>query len=402
MRTFRWIACLTLGVTSLMACGEPDTAPRQVETLYLQGSGGLAALQLGSSENAYEGRGTPSPNWSTVVRTDKVVGATEVTATDPNSGEEMWSTRVPDRVRAKIVSADGDMVALGPMRENIYAYGRRSTRLMIVDRNVAEPSWIELDGNYEPEAFSTDGRSLFVIRYVPARNPTRYQVRQLDMATGDVSGVYTPHGELQQTMGGTARIQASSPDGKRLYTLYTVGRGESQHAFVHVLDLEQKWAHCVDLPHGFGRRAERASTLTVSPDGEMLYVVNINTGELAAIDTTSFQVVAADDSGFTPGTPHAATDGDTLYVTSGDYVVAFDANDLVRKWGAAVPSRARGLQVAGDGLYVGLSSEIVSLDAATGDTKEVIDPPGMKRVKQLGPVVEFEEPPPEGPIKCAC
>ena len=400
MGTIRWIASVMLVAAALAACGEPE-APQQVETLYLKGSGEITALQPGAAETAYQSRGTPSPNWSTVVRTDRVVGGTEIIASNPDSGEAVWTTEVSEPVRAKIVSADGDLVALGPPRENDYRYGRRTTRLMILDRDEDEPRWIGLEGNYEPEAFSTDGESLFVIRYVPARRPTRYQVRQLDLATGKVSGVYTPHGELQQTMGGTARIQASSPDGKRLYTLYTVGTGKTQHAFVHVLDLEKKWAHCVDLPSGFGHRAEHASTLTVSPDGGMLYAVNINTGSLAAIDTAAFQVVAEDETMFTPGEPHAATDGNTLYVTSGNYVVAFDTTDLVRKWGASVPSKTRGLQASADGLYVGLRTEIASLDPATGETREVIDPPGMRKVDQLGPVVDFEEPPDE-PIKCAC
>lgn len=402
MGTIRWIASAMVVAAGLVACGDPESLPEQVETLYLRGGGEVAALQPGESENAYQGRGTPSANWSTVVRTDRVVGGTEVTASDPNSGEDVWEARVPDSVRAKIVSADGDLVALGPRGENLYSYGRRTTRLLILSSNGAEPTWIEMEGNYEPEAFSTDGESLFVIRYVPARRPTRYQVRQLDLATGVVSGVYTPHGELQQTMGGTARIQASSPDGKRLYTLYTVGSGASQHAFVHVLDLEQKWAHCVDLPRGFGHRAESASTLTVSPDGGMLYAVNVSTGSLASIDTSAFQVVSEDQTSFTQGGPHAATDGETLYVTSGNHVVAFDATELVRKWDVPVPDRTRGLQVSTGNLFVGLPTEIASLDPNTGETNEVIDPPGLRKVKQLGPIVDLEEPPPDGPIKCAC
>ena len=48
-----------------------------------------------------------------------------------------------------------------------------------------------------------------------------------------------------------------SPDGKQLYTFYASAEpvhdgDETYHAWVHVLNLEKGWAHCVDLDERIG------------------------------------------------------------------------------------------------------------------------------------------------------
>jgi DNA-binding beta-propeller fold protein YncE len=396
-------AVLAASVIALAGCGEPSTVERSPHTLFVRGGGSIQVFDAQGGGGSFEvGRGVPSPNWSTVVHTDTVVGGTRVVASDPTDGGVLWSATVGGSVEAKVVSADGSVAALSPKRERLYSYGRRSTELVIARADGVEPQRLTLDGNYEPEAFASSGDSLFVIRYVPALRPTRYQVRQLDLTTGEVGGVYTPHGELQQTMGGTARIQASSSDGKRLYTLYTVGHDATQPAFVHVLDLEQKWAHCVDLPAGFGRRAEEAATLTVSPDGKTLYAANASSNALASIDTETFRVTSEGEGDLVRGRSHAVADSaGTLYIAGDHYVTAYRGSDFTRKWRVSIPKRARGLQVAGDRLYVGLPSQVASFDVATGAAEGTVDPPGLDKVRQLGPVLEFEEPQ-DAPIKCAC
>ena len=44
-----------------------------------------------------------------------------------------------------------------------------------------EPRRYMLAGNFEPEAFSLDGRALFVIEFSPPLAPYRYRVRSLDL-----------------------------------------------------------------------------------------------------------------------------------------------------------------------------------------------------------------------------
>jgi hypothetical protein len=410
MRGIRpWI---TLGVTLLLAgCGEAGSEQITNDLLFIRTAGGVAVVEPGASSPTFRGGAVPSSDWSTVVRSVPNGTATEIVAFEPSSGAERWDSTLPGNLRAKVVSEDGDLVALGPTRERHHRSGRASTTLVIVDRGEADPRTITLEGNYEPEAFSTDGKSLFVVKYMPARAPKSYQVRRLDMGTERVEGVYTPDAHLQEAMGGTARIQAASPDGRRLYTLYTLGGGEEgRYAFIHVLDLDELWAHCIDLPGEFARSAESATALTVSADGTRLFVANDAEAAVAEIDTSKLEVVRTRmiNFGFGGGAAHAAHDlGSKLYLASGRRVAVVDATTLTEAHSWLMKEKIRGIQVAGDGtkLYVALRDRVEILRAATGERLDTLDPPGVRRIDQFGPVmpsVDDTESGGENDIVCAC
>ncbi|MGH2694188.1 MAG: YncE family protein, partial [Actinomycetota bacterium] len=213
--------------------------------------------------------------------------------------------------------------------------------------------------------------------------------------------------DLQEAMGGTARIQAASPDGRRLYTLYTLPGPEDgeDYAFIHVLSLDELWAHCIDLPAGFATSAESATALTVSPDGRRLYVANGATRTLAEIDTEALEVARTStlDLG-SGGIVHGAHDPDsTLYLARGRRVVAVDASGLTQRRAWVMPEKVRGLQVTPDArrLYVGLRQQVAVLDTVTGDRLEMIDPPGVRWIDQFGPVTRSVDPG-RTEITCAC
>jgi hypothetical protein len=397
-------------LVALTACGQPPTGKEEApepSSLFLRTSRGVSVIEPGASTPSFDGRNSvPSRDWSTVVRSKFVDGETIVTAVDPSTGVEHWSRRIDGRWDVKIVSEDGTVAALSPVREPFYQYGRRDTTLAIVRGDNSDIQTIALTGNYEPEAFSTDGRSVFVISYLPARRPSKYQVRRLDLNSEQVLGVYTPHEELQRAMGGTARIQAGSPDGKRLYTLYTVGRGNEAQAFIHVLDLDKLWAHCIDLPQGFGQDAEASTALSVSPDGGKLFVANSAAGMVAEVDTEALTVTNSNSVALGNGNwAHASSASDKrLYFANGRKVTSIDAAALseVNTW--EVDQRITGLQESADAaeLYVGFTKDVDVLDPETGEVVETIDPPGVERIYQLGP-----EPPPiyeyiPKELACAC
>ena len=399
-----------LAAVVLAGCGEPPVkTPEAASTsLFLRTAQGVSVIEPGAGEPSYTGRNSvPSRDWSTVVKAQYTKQGTVVTSFDPSSGAEHWSHTVPgEDLRVKIVSDAGDVVAMGPQAERLYQFGRRNTSLTIVRGNSTEVQEIKLEGNYEPEAFSTDGQSLFVVKYLPARAPTKYQVRRLDLNTETVEGVYTPHEELQRAMGGTARIQAGSPDGDRLYTLYTLGRGANSYAFIHVLSLDKLWAHCIDLPSEFAQAAESATALTVSPDGNRLYVANAAAGILAEIDTEALTVERTTPMDFGKGrNTHASSDSDSkLFFASGNQVTSVDAKGLTKTDSWLLEARVTGLQESADltELYVGLDEDVAVLDPETGTTVDTIDPPGVNRINQLGP-----EPPPleeivSKDLTCAC
>jgi hypothetical protein len=401
---------ILVAMTALLiaSCGEPVSNSTARDLLFLRSPRGVAVTAAGASAPVFRGAGAvPSRDWSAAVSGYSRRGATRVVARNPASGAKRWVRTVAGYLRVKVVSEDGGLVALGPWSERYYRDGRRETKLVIAGSRTLRPRRITLDGNYEPEAFSTDGKSLFVISYLPARKPTAYQVRRLDLTTGRVHDVYTPDAHLQKAMGGTARIQAASPDGRRLYTLYTLPgpEGGEDYAFIHVLSLDELWAHCIDLPPGFATSAESATALTVSADGSRLYVTNGATKALAEIDTEALRVVrtSALDLG-SVGVVHGAHDSDsTLYLARGRRVVALDASDLTQLEDWVMPEKVRGLQVTPDAkrLYIGLSEEVAVIDTMTRLALPSIDPAGVRWIDEFGPVTRSLEPTLDN-ITCAC
>lgn len=398
----RWaIASLLIAAACGQARGANDSTG---DVLFLRSGNDVAVVEAGARAPSFSGEATPSGDWSTVVRSGIHRGTTTLVASDPRSGARLWEQDLDGRYVVKLVSAASDTVVLAPADQTHYNAGRRRTRLVIAGP-AREVRPLTLDGNYEPEAVSVDGSTLFVIRYLPALRPDRYQVRQVDVASGEVGAVYTPDAELQQSMGGTARVQAASADGTRLYTLYTLEDGHSEHAFIHTLALDELWAHCIDLPAGFTTDARTATGLALSPDGDRLYVANSSIGRLAEIDTDTLQVVRTaplDIDHFGPTT--AVHDGaSTLYVTSGSSLVTVDLESLTQTASWLLDDAVRGLQVAAEAgrVYVGHRDEVSVVDAATGEELDTIDPPGLQSIGELGPVFP-EVHPGRRLIKCAC
>ena len=219
-------------------------AVEMVEVLVVGSDGDTLALDAGDGTFiAAVAGGVPSPDGSVVVASEAAGERTVVTAIDTATGAEVWRRDAPPGQSPRLVSPDGGTVVLGPDDGDggIYEPPPRLQTTLTVSRPDGTRSY-RLDGNFEPEALSSDGDSLFVISYMPPGDPQRYQVRRLDLDSGAVVDVFTPDEELQQEMGGTARVQAWAPDGSRLYTLYTLDGADGPSAFVHVLALVLDWA----------------------------------------------------------------------------------------------------------------------------------------------------------------
>jgi outer membrane protein assembly factor BamB len=365
---------LLLGVTGvvLAACGG-TSPPAPDDVLFLRSASGITLVRTQPKPEAVElTDAVPSTDWSTVVRAVRQGEDTRVTAHDASTGRELWSREVSGNLEVKVASEGGQMVALShPRQETGYPVGRSSTTLVLTGEGMTEPRTITVDGNIEPEAFSTDGGSLFVVEYLPPRAPTKYRVRRLDLGTERIEGVFTVDAELQEAMRGTARVQAASPDGRRLYTLYSLDHAHGTHMFVHVLSLDEQWAHCVDLPRAFETSSEKAIGLSVSPDGSRLFVADAKTGAVAEVDTQALVVSRSSHVDFQSerGPVFAAAGGDgRLYLGRGTRLIAVDAPTLhaERMWD--MEERITGIQAGVDGarLYVGQKHGIVAFETGTG------------------------------------
>jgi hypothetical protein len=371
--------------------GTPPAATNDL--LYMRTDAGVAMVQPGSPVPEFHSvLAEPDPLWETVVRAERVDGFTRVTASVPTTGEELWSRDVPGRMRIKVVSPQARFVALAPGTGRYLSTPRKS-RVVVTGRDVATPISIDLDGNFEPEAFSTDGTNLFVVQYRPAPNPQTYQVRRLELATGRIQDVFSVDKELQEEMRGTARVQEMSPDGTRLYTLYTLDTVHGPHSFVHVLALDEMWAHCIDLPHDFLLDKDARTALGVSPDGKSVYVADTKDGQVASLDA---RTVAVRDSGRMDLADELAgadltvsADGRRFFIASGSRLVAASTDfEVLDSW--ELDGKIRGVQLGADPrtLYVALRDEVVIIDLETGEQLKTWDPPGVSSIHGLGPATK--------------
>jgi len=292
--------------------GDEEVVPPPL--LYGTTYGGVVTWDPESGAIVSEQLGTHSPDWSTLASTDlSNRDQTLLRVTDARTGSARWSATFPGALEPRVLSHDGGLVALlpppgtatpsgaetvatplaaDPQARPYPLFGRSSTEVVVARADGSSRTY-HVDANVEPEAFSLDEEQLFVIQYSPATAPTGYRVRQLDLATGALQDMETPHAELLRDMPGSARRQLRSPDGKRLYTLYTERSTPTTpgRSFVHVLDLDEEWAHCVDLPPAFARGSQASGALAIANDSQRLFVADAENRALALVDPTGPLVV---------------------------------------------------------------------------------------------------------------
>lgn len=407
----RLLATLAVLVT-LVACGgteglprlSADDRPATGAVLRVADPSGISLLDTSAGRfDSWIRGGVRSRDW--VFQSRLTAAGTQLVAVSPQ-GEVGWHRDLAGDLSTRVVSSDGTRVAMLPYR---YASGdpyspasRSITELTVVETDTGENRAYRLDGNFEPEAFAASGRGLFVIEYVPAINPDRYRVRELDLETGKVGAVYSVDGHLQESMRGTARVAALSADGTRLYTLYTTaddGHGTGPGAFVHVLDLEEEWAHCVDLPAPIGSSPEEHLAIAADPNGERVLVVDALAGiaEVDAVDLVTTRSIPWSAPTAESGLAVAAVDADgRLFAGRGNAITVFDRwFDEPETW--LTPTRMIGLYVdpRGDRVWL-LGQRAMHAIDAKGVVDETVPLPDEM------PALDVPSAPTGSPIQCAC
>ena len=149
----------------------------------------------------------------------------------------------------------------------------------------------DLRGNFEPEAFSTDDRHLFLIQHLPAEAPTVYRVSRCStFARGRVRPVFGPFKGPAERMPGIRLQQVLSPNADQLYTLYSSAQpGYAPHEAPVANRRDGVVRARAEPPGRDGRTASgcRSSCGTVrrpsrrsrtSPNGRLLYIVDATLG----------------------------------------------------------------------------------------------------------------------------
>ena len=289
----------------------------------------------------------------------------------------------------EVASAAGHLLAFGRpehLGSNEWLpAGRARTKISVVSTKAAQRAQTYvLKGNFAIEAFATDERELFLIEYMPSRAPWHYGLRRLNLEDGRVREIEREKRGAPGEMNGTGRLARFSPTGHELYTLYTQQGFNYTHvepakadpkevyAFVHLLNLNGAWTHCIDLPAPFGTGDATSHAMAVSDDGTRLYVVDPSSGGIALIDPITSLVVdsvTAKLKSLRRGVSAAVGPDGDLYLAGMSTVKVFDGESLRLVRSLDIRQRHPEIEVGANGtdLYVVRGRQVVVLDASTGN-----------------------------------
>jgi hypothetical protein len=389
------MAVILAGATVFGLTREPDPV------LVSDGAGRLSLINVNTGVPAYTvTAAVRAPAGTRIVRAQEEGETTEIEVLNPDSGEVVTSTRVDGRLEIRAVSPFGGAVALmtpRPKTADLYVpEPRDETTINVVWGDGREPRTYTLEGNFEPETFSTDEETLFLLEFFPPSAPDRYFVRQLDLASGETSNVETPDQELgielNPEMRGHARAQAMAPDGSYLFSLYTIGKGETpvhdpddpdtdRWAFVHTLNLDEKWSHCIFLPLPFGTKSESALSLGMSGDGKHLFVIDAATESVARIDARGLEVETVEHiRGLSSNQARPVAVGpEIVYIGMGDSVLEMGRDTLIPNAAFVVSTDMGSLEVSG----LELAPDGRTLRVAHGSSISVLDMPSERVIATL-------------------
>ena len=266
--------------------------------------------------------------------------------------------------------------------------GQRETDVQIVDADSGQVVHVlNLDGNFEVETISADGKSLFLVQHLPAVNPDHYLIRLYDLSKEQLLVDPLRAKGADEVMAGLAWDGIASPDGRWLLTLYLSTRRNV--AFIHALNLHDKYPACIDLPSGSGDFDQlKHYTLALSPDGRKVYATNPVLGVVAEVSLNQLKVMRAVtfDAGimtkYAPGSSRSlvSKDGRALYFSSGPVLWRYDIASRTVSAPHAVSAPIVGLGLSSDDQQLYVASEggwLFTFDVASGD---VLDVPRVHQV----------------------
>jgi hypothetical protein len=256
------------------------------------------------------------------------------------------------------------------------ALARRSlarTSVRIAGRNGRIAHELELEGDFEVETISRDGKRLFLIEHLRGQAAPGYRVRLFDVSRSRLASKPLRGKGEPSVMAGLAWSGIGSPDGRWLLTLYL--NTARNLAFVHALDLDRSLPSCIFLPSRTSVSALKRYSLTLSPDGRRLFATNPALGVVAEIDlerrsvvrTARFAAGPAPSTVSLPGT--VSRGGRSLYFSGGRDLWAYDAAYGVVRGPYRTDGRIIGFGFGANDRRVHAlraDGKLLSFDAATG------------------------------------
>jgi hypothetical protein len=185
------------------------------------------------------------------------------------------------------ISRNGRVLVLSEAR-NVGNPLRSKTQFLVLDTGKLRVTrTITFRGDFAYDALSPSGRMLYLIEHHVASDVSRYRVRAYNLAMGRLyAGAIVDKREADEPMTGFPTARVATPDGRRVFTLYT----SAAHPFIHLLDTVARAAFCIDLPTTKPQAIERAS-LALSKGGGRLSILGYGgIGALHVVDTKTLRV----------------------------------------------------------------------------------------------------------------
>ncbi len=358
--------------------------------------------------------GVPTLDWSIIYTAQWDVEQTIVRALNPLTGQTIRETSVSGRYILPEMGIAGTFGGLSPngtwlaletkpgyeVDATNTSYAR--SHLVVLDTAFTQPpKRVELDGVFAFDALSSNGASLYLLETVPRDSTSAsipglgYKVRLYDLTTGVLQlGVVVDKTAIAQTMSGTRQSSIVSADGQWVYSLYL---NQAKGPFIHMLNLDGRFAICVFLPTTGKEDFERQLlwSLAQTKDGRSLYAVNGALGIVAEVDPAQLSVrrsvMIPTTTASRPALiarvgawllPHASAkrilsggaaltpDGRTLFIIAEQGLLAVNTADLTLRGRSLADWPLDSIAASPDGarLYA-VSAEkgkLLLLDAATG------------------------------------
>ncbi|HEV7526048.1 MAG TPA: hypothetical protein VGP92_13845 [Acidimicrobiia bacterium] len=273
-----------------------DAAPPTGRLLLAEFTHGIGAVSAG----------TPTPVWldanavaaadgSSVfsIHLDGAGGNDSLVRLDPATGAVRSSWPLADRgLSVSAVAPNGQWIAMTNRRTGYGDQHRSTTTLVVFDTQLGKDTRrLELKGDVQPEAFSTDGAQVFALDY----RGDHYRVQTIALDTQQRYDTSDRDKRLPpEDMHGQPVHGVMGADRTLLATLYRNPGNAKEPAFVHVLDLVHAYSYCADLPAPFG---------TGAPGTDAIELTSADTVVVAATEAARLAEIRIEDVHQLPDKP---------------------------------------------------------------------------------------------------
>ena len=300
-------------------------------------------------------------------------GGTNLNLYNPRTGSITEQFSINGNWRLDGMSTDGRWLVFTGIPDKQELDRRRTddiwqTEIQVFDSQDGRATHsLTLEGNFEIDAISGDGKGLFLIEQVPPANPEHYLIRAYDLGLDELlPDPLRDKRFFDELMVGYPWGSISDPDGVWYLTLYL--NTQRDVAFIHALNMEGRQTFCIDLPSGEGDlEALQQYTLTLAPNGQKIYAANAALGVVAEV---SLEYKTVSQQHPFPAHPLPArfqdnlglnaslitADGERLYFTDGRQLWAYDTvtREISQPLLESDKGTVQGLSVSDDGqsLYI--------------------------------------------------